>query len=354
MVEEKRRRASQVGLPPGTAVYVGERKPEKTWIWALDYDKRKYLAKELEEVEECVKYKESPAMTWIRVVGLHQADILERLGSCLGFHPLVVEDILNTTQRPKIEDYGEYLFIVTKNVSYDEETLEVIAKQISIVLGSNFVVSLQETEEAIFEPILERIRNKRGRIRQMRSDYLAYALLDAIVDNYFSVIEKFSSKIELLEDELVEDPTQETLNEIHRLKRDMIVLRRSIWPIRELISHLDRGQFRLINENTRIYIRDLYDHTIQVMETVETYRDMLSGMLDIYLSSVSNRMNEVMKVLTVITTIFIPLSLIAGIYGMNFQFMPELGIPWSYPIVIIVMIIIGVLMIAMFRKKKWL
>lgn len=188
----------------------------------------------------------------------------------------------------------------------------------------------------------------------MRSDYLAYALLDAIVDNYFSVIEKFSSKIELLEDELVEDPTQETLNEIHRLKRDMIVLRRSIWPIRELISHLDRGQFRLINENTRIYIRDLYDHTIQVMETVETYRDMLSGMLDIYLSSVSNRMNEVMKVLTVITTIFIPLSLIAGIYGMNFQFMPELGIPWSYPIVIIVMIIIGVLMIAMFRKKKWL
>jgi len=354
VVKDKRRRSSQVGLPPGTAIYVGERKPEKTRIWVLDYDKRQYIAKELEEVEECVKYKESAPMTWIRVVGLHQVEILERLGVCLGFHPLVVEDILNTTQRPKIEDYGEYLFIVIKNVSYDEDTLEVIAKQISIVLGSNFVVSLQETEEAIFEPILERIRNKRGKIRQMHSDYLAYALLDAIVDNYFSVIEKFSSKIELLEDELVEDPTQKTLNEIHHLKRDMIVLRKSIWPIREVISHLDRGQFSLINENTKIYIRDLYDHTIQVMETVETYRDMLSGMLDIYLSSVSNRMNEVMKVLTVITTIFIPLSLSAGIYGMNFQFMPELGIPWSYPVILIVMIIIGVLMIAMFRKKKWL
>jgi magnesium transporter len=354
LVGKKRKQASQIGLPPGTAVYVGERKPEKTRIWVIDYDKERYVAKELEEVEECVKYKESPAMTWIRVVGLHQVDILERLGRCLGLHPLVIEDLLNTTQRPKIEDLGEYLFIVIKNAAYDEKTREVVSQQISIILGSNLVVSLQETEETIFGPILERIQNKRGNIRQMHSDYLAYTLLDAIVDNYFHVIEKFSTKIEILEDELVEDPTQQTLNEIHRLKRDMIVLRRSIWPIREVISHLDRGQFRLVNENIRIYIRDLYDHTIQVMETVETYRDMLSGMLDIYLSSVSNRMNEVMKVLTVITTIFIPLSLIAGIYGMNFQFMPELGMPWSYPVVIIVMLVIAVLMIAMFRQKKWL
>jgi magnesium transporter len=239
-------------------------------------------------------------------------------------------------------------------LDYDREESKIKVEQVSLILGENFVISFQETEGDIFNPIRERVRNNKGRVRKMGADYLAYVLIDAVVDNYFLILEALGEQIESMEEELVANPTPETLQTIHNLKREMIFLRKSVWPLRELISGLERGESALIRESTGIYLRDVYDHTIQVIDTVETFRDMLSGMLDIYLSSVSNRMNEVMKVLTIIATIFIPLTFLAGIYGMNFEFMPELRWHWSYPLVWCVMIVIGVAMIFYFKRKKWL
>jgi len=293
-------------------------------------------------------------VTWINVDGIHQVEILERLGEYFGLHPLVVEDILNTDQRPKVEDFGDYIFIVLKMFYYDDSADEIVTEQISLTLGPTLVISFQEREGDVFNPIRERIRSEKGRIRKMGADYLAYVLVDSIVDSYFIILEKLGEKIEDLEEELVTDPRPETLQTIHNLKREMIFLRKSVWPLREVVSGLERGESPLIQESTGIYLRDVYDHTIQVIDTVETIRDMLSGMLDIYLSSVSNRMNEVMKVLTIIATIFIPLTLIAGIYGMNFRYMPELEWPWAYPMLWLIMLAIGVLMLIYFRRKRWL
>ncbi len=347
-----RKKSSKSGLPPGTPIYIGDRHPKKTRIMVIKYDEDQLIEKEVSTVEECLQGKESSVVTWIKIVGLQQVNLLEKVGESFNLHPLVIEDILNTTQRSKIEDYGDYLFIVVKNVDYKEDEIE--SNQISIILGPSFIISFQEYQEAIFEPIMDRMRNKRGILRRMRNDYLAYALLDAVLDNYFVVMEKLSDKIEVLEDELIIDPTQKTLHEIHRLKQNLIILRKSIWPFREVVSRIERSRYSLIDEKILIYIRDIYDHSIQVMETVETYRDMLSGMLDIYLSSVSNRMNEVMKVLTIIATIFIPLTLIAGIYGMNFRFMPELEIPFAYPLVWLSMLVVGLVLVGFFRRKRWI
>jgi magnesium transporter len=241
-----------------------------------------------------------------------------------------------------------------KMLHYSEEEKETKAEQVSLILGSNYVISFQENEGDVFDPIRQRIRADKGRIRKMRADYLAYALMDAIVDSYFTILERLGERIEDFEEELVVNPTPETLQAIHHLKREMIFLRKSVWPLREVINRLERWESSLINKSTGIYLRDVYDHTIQVIDAVETFRDMLSGMLDIYLSSVSNRMNEVMKVLTIIATIFIPLTLVAGIYGMNFRFMPELEMPIGYPMVLLSMLFVGMLMVAYFRKKKWL
>jgi magnesium transporter len=347
------RTSKKVGLPPGALVHIGEKKTDKARITIIDYDEVQFREKDVETIEECFPLKDKPTVTWINVDGLHQVEILEQIGGCLGVHPLVLEDILNTGQRPKVEDFGEYVFVVLKMLSSDGNN-RITSEQISIVLGPDFVVSFQEREGDVFNPIRERIRSGRGRIRRMGADYLAYALLDSVVDNYFIFLEKLGDKIEFLEEELVTNPTTETLQTIHDLKTEMVFLRKSVWPLREIISGLERGESALIQESTGIYLRDVYDHTIQVIDTVETFRDMVSGMLDIYLSSVSNRMNEVMKVLTIIATIFIPLTLIAGIYGMNFQYMPELGWRWGYPLVWLIMLVIGALMLVYFRRKRWL
>jgi len=239
-------------------------------------------------------------------------------------------------------------------LSYDDENQAVQAEQVSLVLGPNFVISLQERVGDVFEQIRDRIRNAKGRIRKMGSDYLCYALIDAIVDNYFAILEGFGERIESMEEELVAEPTEKTLQQIHTLKREMIFLRKSVWPLRELISALQRSESPLIQESTDIYLRDVYDHTIQIIDTVESFRDMISGMLDIYLSSLSNKMNAVMKVLTIIATLFIPLTFVAGIYGMNFKYMPELEWHWAYPAVWLVMVVVAAVMLIYFRKKKWL
>jgi len=342
------------GLPPGALVYIGEQKVEEVVITLFDYDRERYEEKELKSVEECFPYKDTPTVSWINIAGIHQVEIMEKIGNHFGIHPLAIEDILNTGHRPKMDDMDDYLFIVLKMLNYNEEDDEIDAEQVSIIIGQNFVISFQEKEGDVFEPVRERIRKNRGRIRKMGADYLAYALLDSIVDNYFTILEKIGERIESLEEELVENPSTQTLQEIHSLKSGMIFLRKSVWPLREVISELERGESPLIKETTVIYLRDVYDHSIQVIDTVETFRDMISGMLDVYLSSISNKMNEVMKVLTIIATIFIPLTFLAGVYGMNFKYMPELEWYQGYFAVLCVMVVIGIGMVIYFRKKKWL
>jgi len=349
-----KKRSKKAGFPPGTLVHIGEKKTEEPKITIIDYDETHFEEREIKTIEECFVYKEKPTVTWINVDGLHQIEILEKLGDGFGLHPLVLEDILNTDQRPKMEDYGEYLYIVLKMLEGNDPSSEMAAEQISLILGPNFVISFQEKGGDVFNPVRERIRTGAGRIRKMGADYLAYTLLDSIVDNYFVVLEKLGEKIEFLEEKLIAQPTSQTLQIIHHLKREMIFLRKGVWPLREVISGLERGESSLIKQNTVVYLRDVYDHTIQVIDTIETFRDMVSGMLDIYLSSVSNRLNAVMKVLTIIATIFMPLTFLAGVYGMNFKYMPELEWRWGYPLILIMMLIIGVFMLFYFKKKKWL
>ena len=350
-----KRRSKKAGLPPGTLVHVGEEKIAEPEITIIDYDEEHFHERQAKQVEECFVFKETPTMTWINVEGLHQVEILEKLGECYGFHPLVLEDILNTDQRPKMEDHGEYIYIVLKMLTHNSTRDKIITEQVSIILGTNFVISFQEGGQGdVFNPIRDRIKSSKARIRKMGADYLAYSLLDAVVDNYFIIMEKIGEDIELLEERLVTQPNPETLHMIHRLKREMLFLRKAIWPLREVISGVERGGASLFKESTRIYLRDVYDHTIQVIDTLETFRDMVSGMLDIYLSSVSNRLNSVMKVLTIIATIFMPLTFLAGIYGMNFKYMPELEWKWGYPFIWLVMAGIGVSMVLYFKKKRWL
>jgi magnesium transporter len=348
-----KKRSIKAGLPPGTLVHIGEKKTETLKMTIMDYDEAYFQEKEIKTIEECFLFKDKPTVTWMNIDGLHQVEILEKLGECYGLHPLVLEDILNTDQRPKMEDYGDYLYIVLRMLNDSEKSSEIESEQISLILGPNFVFSFQEREGDIFDLVRERIRTNKGRIRKMGADYLAYSLLDFIVDNYFVILEKIGEKVEVLEEKLVTHPTPDTLQTIHHLKREMIFLRKAVWPLREVVSGLERGESSLIKESTRIYLRDVYDHTIQTIDTIETYRDMVSGMLDIYLSSVSNRLNSVMKVLTIIATIFMPLTFLAGIYGMNFKYMPELEWRWGYPFIWLIMVGIGVFMLLYFKKKKW-
>ncbi len=349
-----KKRSKKTGLPPGTLVHIGEKKTEKVEITAINYNQEQYQEKEVKIIGECFPVKNESTVTWININGIHQGEIIEEIGKHLGLHPLLMEDIMNTEQRPKMEDFGDYIFIILKMLYYNEAKNELEIEQVSLIIGANFIVSFQEKKGDVFETIRVRIRNGKGKVRKEGADYLAYALVDAIVDSYFIILEKMGGKIEDIEEKLVADPTTETLQTIHNLKRDMMFLRRSVWPLREVISGLERTGSPLIKETTDIYLRDVYDHTIQVIDTIETFRDMTSGMLDIYLSSVSNRMNEVMKVLTIIATIFIPLTFIAGIYGMNFKYMPELEWHWGYFAALLIMVIIGVVMLINFRKKKWL
>ena len=345
--------SKKIGLSPGTLSFVGKKKIEKTTISILDYDQEKFDEKEAKKIEECFPFKDTPTVTWLNIDGLHDTEIIDKIGKHYDIHPLVLEDILNTGQRPKIEIFDDYIFIVIKMLTFDEKEFKITSEQVSIILGKNFVISFQEQPGDIFNPLRERIRKGKGRIRKMNSDYLTYALLDIVIDYYFNILEKVGEKIEDFEEDLMIEPKSDTLNEIYRLKREVLFLRKSVWPLREAVSKLERSESSLINKKTVPYLRDLYDHTIQVIDTVETSRDLLSGMLDLYLSSVSNKMNEVMKVLTIFAAIFIPLTFIAGIYGTNFEFIPELKWHFGYFAMWSVMIIIGGVMLFYFRRKKW-
>ena len=350
-----KRGRKKLGLSPGTLIHVGDRKIENVKISLINYDQGQLLSeKELKNIEDAFPYKDTPPVTWINVDGLHDTDIIDKIGRHFGIHPLTLEDIVNTGHRPKAEDFEDYEYIVLKMLTYDEDQNHITAEQVSFILGPHYLISFQETEGDVFNFVRERIRKAKGRIRKSGCDYLAYALIDAIVDHYFLVLEKMGEKIEHLEEDLLGDTKTETLQSVHHLKREMIFFRKQVWPIREILSYLMKEEASLIQETTQIFIRDLYDHTIQVMDTIESFRDVLSGLQDLYLSTISNRMNEVMKVLTIMATIFIPLTFIAGIYGMNFEYMPELKIPWAYPALWILLITIFVFMIFWFKRKKWL
>lgn len=348
------RRKQKAGLAPGTLMYTGEHRLERTQITVIDYHASQVRELEVQSVEECFPFRDSDSVTWINVVGLHDVKPIEKLGAHFKLHPLLMEDVLNTEQRPKLEDYDGYVFIVIKMIRYDRQTLSAEAEQVSIVVGPTYVITFLERPSDIFDKIRERIRNGKGRIRTMGADYLAYAVIDSVVDHYFVVLEELGQHIEDVEDEVVASPRRATVSVIHGLKRELLLLRRSIWPLREVISQLQREEGNLFGEPLRPFLRDVYDHTIQVIDAVETYRDILTGLLDVYLSSLSNKMNEIMKMLTVIATIFIPLTFIAGVYGMNFKYMPELEWRYGYPAVWIVNLLIAGGMLWYFRRKEWL
>lgn len=348
------RSSKKVGLPPGTLVHVGKKPVGKVKITIIDYDEQHVMEKEVKTIDECFPFKNTPTVTWINIDGAHDADIVEKIGNCFDIHPLLLEDIMHTEQRPKIEDFGNYIFIVLRMIHPNMKGKELESEQVSLIIHSNYVITFQEYPGDVFEPIRERIRSGKGRIRKMGPDYLAYSLIDAIVDAYFVVSEKIGEQIGDIDEELITNPTQETLRNIHKLKRELLSLRRYTWPIREIINVLEKAENPLIKKSTGIYLRDVYDHTIQIMDTIEIFRETLSEMVDAYLSSINNRMNEIMKVLTVIATIFIPLTFIASIYGMNFSWMPELEWPEGYHIILLVMAALGILMLIYFKRKKWI
>ena len=347
------RRSDKVALPPGTLVHVGRRRTERARVTILDYDQDGLREVADPTLEQMVQYAASPSVTWFHVEGLHEVDLVARLGEVFNLHPLVQEDIVNTNQRPKLEDYGDYLYIVAKALLRDEGQGEYALEQISIILGPRWVISFQEGGADLFETVGMRIKGGKGRIRRLGPDYLAYSLIDAVVDSFFVVLEDLGDRIERLEEELLGQPTPQTIKPLHRLKRLSLTLRKAAWPLREVIGALERQDEGMVRQDTRVYLRDVYDHTVQIMDAADTSRDMLSGMLDLYLSSVSNRMNEVMKVLTIIATLFIPLTFLAGLYGMNFEYMPELKWRFGYPAVLLAMAAVVAGMLVYFRRKKW-
>jgi len=354
MTSDEIKRSEKAGLSPGTLMYVGEEKSGKPRITVMDYDATGFVEKEVGSVEECFPFKDTPTVTWINVDGVHDAAVIEKLGAHFGIHPLVLEDIMTTTQRPKTEDLGAAVYVVLRMIEFDDETGATSADQLSLILGPNYVLTFQETTGDCLDPVRDRIRGGKGRIRKQGPDYLAYAVIDAVVDNYFFVLEKLGERIDALEEQLIAEPRRELLGEIHGLKREMIELRKSVWPLREVVSGLERSESPLIRESTGVFLRDLYDHAIQVIDTVESFREMLSSMVETYLSSLSNRMNEIMKVLTIISTIFIPITFLVGLYGMNFVHFPEIKWRWGYAFVWL--LIVGSVggMFVFFRRKKWL
>jgi magnesium transporter len=349
-----KKRLKTIGLPPGSLIYTGERQVEKAGISLIRYDEASFDEVSLERVDECRAFLEKGGVSWINVDGLNDIAIIERVGELFDIHPLLLEDVLSVDQRPKIEQQGSNLLITLKMLTYDHAQHSVIGEHVSILLGGHYVITFQERQGDVFESVRERIRQKLGRICRMKNDFLAYALIDAVVDNYFITLDGISESAEDVEEEMREQPDSETSHNISRLKRELLLVRKSIWPLREILHALSRGEYTPIEKSTEAFIRDVYDHTVQIIESVETLRDIVSGMLDTYLSTISFQMNKTMSVLTIIATIFIPLTFIAGIYGMNFRHMPELEWRIGYPLVLGSMAAIAAFMLLLFKRKKWL
>ncbi|HWY12351.1 MAG TPA: magnesium/cobalt transporter CorA [Bacteroidia bacterium] len=340
------------GAPPGTVVYTGENKGDRIKISLIEYNERDFFEQEFYDLSECISHIKPELVKWINVEGVHKTEVLEKIGQLYNIHPLTLEDIAHVDQRPKFEDYDNYVVAIMKMISYNKA---VTAEQLSIVLFDNMVISFQEPQGGdAFDIIRNRLRQAKGRIRKCGADYLAYALMDAVVDCYFHAIEKIGDTVEEIEEEIIATADRKSLLQLYDLKREMIFLRKQVWPMRDMIANMVRSETRLINPATDIYLRDLQDHVTRIIDTVETYRDLLSGIMDIYLSTNANKMNEVMKVLTIMSSIFIPVTFVAGVYGMNFEYMPELKSPYGYAITWGVMLVIMTGLIIYFRRKKWM
>ncbi len=347
------------GLEPGEVIFIGKRKIDKPIIRIIDYNQSEIEDFRVESVDDCIPYKDKPTITWINIDGLHDVSVIEKIGHFFGIHPLLMEDIANTGQRPKLELSDESIFLTLKMLYLDEDQNHIISEQFSFLFGERYVVSFQERVGDVFESVRKRLKKSVPRTKFMTSDYLAYALVDAIVDNYFVSLENIATQIELIEETVLENPKPADLTMIHDLKRQLVLMRKATWPLREVIGGLERSETPLIQAGTKAYLRDLYEHTIQIIDTIETFRDMVSGLLDIYLSSLSNRMNEVMKVLTIIATIFIPLGFLAGVYGMNFDTsspfnLPELSMRYGYILFWVLVLVTGCGLFFFFKKKKWI
>ncbi len=349
----KNREATR-GQAPGDLVFVGDKKMDRIAVHVIDYTDDHLVERSLDDIREAEAFRDSESVTWINVNGLHDSEPIRSIGTAYGLHPLVLDDIVNTGQRPKLDEYDDYLFVVAKMMRYDEAKGEVHSEQISMVIGRNFLITFQERPGDVFEPVRERIRKQKGRIRRVGADYLAYALLDTIVDNYAFIVERLGEQIEDIEDEILEEPTQEVLSKINDYKREMNYLRKSVRPAREFIMHLARLETELIHDDTEPFLKDLLDLASQTIEVVDAYRDMLSDHLNIYNTGVSNRLNETMKVLTMFSAFFIPLTFIVGIYGTNFDNVPELHYRYSYYIMWVVFAIVSFTMLRFFRKRNWL
>ena len=342
------------GLPAGSLVFIGNKKVENIRIRVIDYDDAKLREDELKNIADGTEFKRTKTVTWINVDGLHDLSLMKEIGSIFDLHPLLLEDILNTGQRPKLEEFDNCLFLVLRMLRYDKEKQIIIAEQLSLVLGDTFLLTFQEQPGDVFESVRERIRKQKARIRASGIDYLAYALLDTVVDNYIFIIERLGEQIEDIEEEVLDIAEPEVMEKINTFKREMNYLRKSVRPAREAVMQLSKLDSELINDQTIPFLKDLQDLITQAAEAIDTYRDMLSDQLNLYNSVVSNRMNDVMKVLTIFAAIFIPLTFIAGIYGTNFEYLPELKFKYSYFIFWGVMLTVAAVMLVFFRKKKWL
>jgi len=320
----------------------------------FQYDAEHYDEKDLVEITEAASIKDQSGVSWLSLDCVQHGDLIEKIGNYFDIHPLVLEDIQTTSQRPKMEAYDHYIYVVCNMLAYDNDNKCTFGRQLSIILTSNCVISLEENTSGSFDILRKRLRNNDSLLRKKKADYLAYRLIDTVVDHYFAILEIVGAEIEDLEEQLINEPTKEMLHAIHRLKRELLYIRKLVWPMRDVISEFRREENTLIADATNIYLRDVHDHIVQVMDTVGNFREMVSAMLDIYLSLVSNKMNEVMKVLTIMASIFIPLTFLAGLYGMNFKYMPELDWPWGYPMVWVLSVVIAVAMLLFFKAKRWL
>ena len=356
MSKQSKSRAKKAGMAPGSLVHTGKVYRQKARITVFHYTSDTLKENAIRTTEDCLVHRKAEGITWINVDGIQDIELLEKLGASFGLHPLVLEDIVNTAQRPKLEEYDNYIYIVLKMLYLNRESQSLASEQVSLVLGDNFVLSFQEGDENledVFEPIRERLRISGGKLRRSGADFLMYSLLDALVDNYFLVLEALEDRADITDGKLSSGADDETLKAIRDYKRESLFLHKTVWPLRELTSSLLRYETNLIDDTTRLYLRDVNDHTVQLIDGVEMLRDTLSGMMDLYLTTLSHKLNEVMKILTIISTVFMPLSFIAGVYGMNFLHMPELSSPFGYPAVLLIMAVVAFFMLRYFKKKKW-
>ena len=349
-----KKREKNMGLAPGSLIFIGDQKVDKIHIRLIDYDKEKLKEEEIKDIKTGAEYKKTKTVTWINIDGLHDLNIMKELGESFELHPLLLEDVLNTGQRPKLVEFDNCMFFVLKMLRYEEKTEKIVAEQLSMVLGENYLITFQEQPGDVFEPVRERIRKQKGRIRMTGIDYLAYALLDTVVDNYIYIIERIGEKIEALEYMVLHHADMSVIENINALKQEMNFLRKSIRPVQEFILQLSRIESEFINKKTIPFLKDLLDLITHAMEAIDTYRDLLSDHFNTYNSIMSNKMNDIMKVLTIIATIFIPITFVAGIYGMNFDFMPELKWKYAYFTIWIIILAITSGMIIYFKKKNWL